>query len=89
MKYKTKGKLIVIAVDDIDEGSVASIVAVASAVSQVKAVEVFDSGEVRISRVCPVFTMDGLVRAAKRGEIPGSDHVDETCLGWRVCEEVQ
>ena len=50
-------------------------------------VVVVDGSEVRVSKVCPVYDMDGLVRAAKRGEIASSSHVDETCLGGRVFGE--
>lgn len=85
---KNKGKLILIDIDGSDEGAVAAIVAEVAKLANVNTVRVFDSGEVRVSKVCPVFTMDGLVRAAKRGEIP-CGHVDETCLGGRVAEEVR
>ena len=67
-----KGKIIVISIDGADEGAVAAAVAEVARLANVKAVEVFDGSEVRISKVCPVYTMDGLVSAAKRGEIPGA-----------------
>ena len=66
-----KGKIIVISIDGADEGAVAAAGAEVARLANVKAVEVFDGSEVRISKVCPVYTMDGLVNAAKRGEIPG------------------
>ena len=73
MKHKGKGKVILIDIEGADDGAVAVIVSEVAKLANVKAVEVFDGGEVRISRACPVFTMDGLVRAAKRGEIPCSE----------------
>ena len=82
-----KGKIIVISIDGADDGAVAAAVAGVAALTNVVSVNVYDRGEVKISKVCPVYTMDGLVRAAKRGELPGSNHVDETCLGGRVCAE--
>ena len=67
-----KGKIIVISIDGADEGAVAAAVAGVAALTNVVSVNVYDRGEVKISKVCPVYTMDGLVSAAKRGDIPGA-----------------
>ena len=67
------GKIIVISIDGADEGAVAAAVAGVAALTNVVSVNVYDRGEVKISKVCPVYDMDGLGRAAKRGEIPCSE----------------